>query len=97
MFNICDGLNISTLDPRGLTVTGGLPYFGGPGNNYVTHSIAEAVYMSTRVLVMSARPGRIVAQFDVPFGFPRHQDLRFEPDFARLSGEISHQLRGAHA
>ena len=28
-------------DPRGLTITGGLPYFGGPGNNYVTHSIAE--------------------------------------------------------
>ena len=28
-------------DPRGLTVTGGLPYFGGPGNNYVTHSIAQ--------------------------------------------------------
>jgi acetyl-CoA C-acetyltransferase len=30
-------------DPRGLTLTGGLPYFGGPGNNYVTHSIAEAM------------------------------------------------------
>ncbi|MDP6876791.1 MAG: acetyl-CoA acetyltransferase, partial [Alphaproteobacteria bacterium] len=38
-------------DPRGLTVTGGLPYFGGPGNNYVTHSIAE---MMNRV---RANPG----------------------------------------
>jgi len=39
----CDEMNISLDDPRGLTVTGGLPYFGGPGNNYVTHSIAEMV------------------------------------------------------
>ena len=35
-----DALGIATDDPRGLTVTGGLPYFGGPGNNYTTHSIA---------------------------------------------------------
>ena len=34
-----DALGIEALDPRGLTVTGGLPYHGGPGNNYVTHSI----------------------------------------------------------
>jgi acetyl-CoA C-acetyltransferase len=33
-------LGLSTDDPRGLTVTGGLPYFGGPGNNYTTHAIA---------------------------------------------------------
>jgi acetyl-CoA C-acetyltransferase len=36
-----DGLGLSPDDPRGLTVTGGLPYFGGPGNNYSTHAIAE--------------------------------------------------------
>jgi acetyl-CoA C-acetyltransferase len=35
-----NALGLSTKDPRGFTVTGGLPYFGGPGNNYVTHSIA---------------------------------------------------------
>jgi len=34
-----DALGLDPLDPRGLTVTGGLPYHGGPGNNYVTHSI----------------------------------------------------------
>lgn len=34
-------MGIPADDPRGLTVTGGLPYFGGPGNNYVTHSIAQ--------------------------------------------------------
>jgi acetyl-CoA C-acetyltransferase len=37
---VCDELGIAHDDPRGLTVTGGLPYFGGPGNNYVMHSIA---------------------------------------------------------
>ncbi|USG62532.1 acetyl-CoA acetyltransferase [Sneathiella marina] len=37
----CREMGIEEEDPRGLTVTGGLPYFGGPGNNYVTHAIAE--------------------------------------------------------
>ena len=64
---------------------------------FITHSISEAVFLSTRVLVMSARPGRIVADFAVDFPYPRVPDLRFEPAFARLSGEISHALRGAHA
>ena len=39
----CDEMGIASNDPRGLTITGGLPYFGGPGNNYVTHSIAEMI------------------------------------------------------
>lgn len=42
--NICDGLGLSATDPRGLTVTGGLPYFGGAGNNYSMHAIAEVVH-----------------------------------------------------
>ena len=63
---------------------------------FITHSISEAVYMSTKVLVMSARPGRIVASFDVPFGINRSHDLRYQPEFAELCGEISHSLRGAH-
>jgi acetyl-CoA C-acetyltransferase len=37
----CQEMSVEEDDPRGLTVTGGLPYFGGPGNNYVTHSISE--------------------------------------------------------
>lgn len=38
-----DGLGLSAQDPRGLTVTGGLPYFGGAGNNYSTHAFASMV------------------------------------------------------
>jgi NitT/TauT family transport system ATP-binding protein len=63
---------------------------------FITHSISEAVFMSTRVLVMSARPGRIVEEFHVPFEYPRSPDLRFEPEFATLSGEVSKALRGVH-
>jgi acetyl-CoA C-acetyltransferase len=43
VFNICDGLGLAPDDERGLTLTGGLPFFGGPGNNYSLHGIAEAV------------------------------------------------------
>jgi NitT/TauT family transport system ATP-binding protein len=64
---------------------------------FITHSITEAVYLSTRVAVMSPRPGRIVAEFDVPFGYPRTHDLRYEPEFAALAGEVSHALRESHA
>src|SRR5205823_6292149 len=43
VFNICDGVGLAADDPRGLTLTGGLPFFGGPGNNYSMHGIAETV------------------------------------------------------
>ncbi|MBB2910739.1 acetyl-CoA C-acetyltransferase [Streptosporangium becharense] len=49
--NICDGLGLTGDDPRGLTVTGGLPFFGGAGNNYSMHAIAEVVQR------LRARPG----------------------------------------
>ncbi len=64
---------------------------------FITHSIYEAVFLSTRVIVMSGRPGRIVGDFDIPFGYPRSHDLRFEPGFAELTGQVSHALRGAHS
>jgi NitT/TauT family transport system ATP-binding protein len=63
---------------------------------FITHSISEAVFMSTRVLVMSGRPGRILADIDVPFEYPRHPALRYEPAFAELSGRVSEHLKEAH-
>lgn len=39
----CDEIGLAEDDPRGLSLTGGLPFFGGPGNNYVTHAIAHMV------------------------------------------------------
>jgi acetyl-CoA C-acetyltransferase len=49
--NICDGLDLAADDPRGLTLTGGLPFFGGAGNNYSMHGIAETVHR------LRAKPG----------------------------------------
>lgn len=43
VFNQCDHFGIAADDPRGLTLTGGLPFFGGAGNNYSAHAICEAV------------------------------------------------------
>jgi len=63
---------------------------------FITHSVAEAVYLSTRVLVMSGRPGSIVASFDIPFDMPRDPDIRFTAEFGALVGEISHALREGH-
>jgi NitT/TauT family transport system ATP-binding protein len=62
---------------------------------FVTHSISEAVYLSSRVLVMAPRPGRVIAEFDVPFDYPRSPHLRYEPDFSALSHEVAECLRGA--
>jgi NitT/TauT family transport system ATP-binding protein len=63
---------------------------------FITHSIQEAVFLSTRVLVMSARPGRIVGDFDVPFEYPRTEEIRYSPEFAELSGRVSEALRDGH-
>ncbi len=63
---------------------------------FITHSIYEAVYLSTRVLVMSSRPGTLVGSFNVPYEYPRDPKLRFEPEFAELAGQVSECLREAH-
>ncbi len=63
----------------------------------VTHSVAEAVFLADRVLVMSPRPGRIVGQIAVPFGRSRPAELRADAAFARLAGEVSRTLREAAA
>jgi NitT/TauT family transport system ATP-binding protein len=62
---------------------------------FVTHSVAEAVYLSTRVVVMSERPGRVLGDFEVPFHFPRLPQLRFEDRFSLIAGRVSRCLRGA--
>jgi len=43
VFNLIDAFALDRADPRGWTLTGGLPFFGGAGNNYAAHAIAEAV------------------------------------------------------
>jgi NitT/TauT family transport system ATP-binding protein len=60
---------------------------------FVTHNMAEAAFLSTRILVMSPRPGTIVADVAVPFATPRRPELRAEAEFARFVGELGRTLR----
>ncbi len=64
---------------------------------FVTHSVAEAAFLSQRVLVMSARPGRILADIPIPFPYPRTPPLRGTAEFVRITSEISRQLAHADA
>lgn len=60
---------------------------------FITHSVAEAVFLSTRVVVMSGRPGTVIADIGIPFEYPRVPGLRYTPEFGALCGEISQHLR----
>ena len=63
---------------------------------FVTHSIPEAVYLSDRVVVLSARPGRVAAVVDVPLG-DRTEDTRQAPEFFATVTEVREALRGRTA
>ena len=54
----------------------------------ITHSILEAVYLSDRVIVMSARPGRVLDDIRVPFARPRRLSLREDPEFVDITRRI---------
>lgn len=60
---------------------------------FVTHNVAEAVFLSQRILVMDTRPGTITAEIEIPFGYPRTPDLRASAEFAELTGQVSRALR----
>jgi NitT/TauT family transport system ATP-binding protein len=64
---------------------------------FVTHNVSEAVFLSQRVVVMRAHPGSVGRIVEVPFSYPRAPSLRGDPEFARLTGAISEQLRESAA
>jgi NitT/TauT family transport system ATP-binding protein len=55
---------------------------------FVTHDIDEAIYLSTRILVFSARPGRVIRDMAVPFGAERPLELKVSPEFLQLKREL---------
>ena len=63
---------------------------------FVTHSVVEAVFLSQRVLVMAARPGRVVAEVRVPQPYPRSADFRGSSAFADACRAVAAALENAH-
>jgi len=61
---------------------------------FVTHDVEEAIYLSTRILVFSARPGAIIRDVEIPFGpsAAREPDLKLTPAFIELKRELFHLL-----
>ncbi|MFH5773679.1 ABC transporter ATP-binding protein [Paracoccus sp. NGMCC 1.201697] len=64
---------------------------------FVTHSIPEAVYLSTRIVVMSPRPGRITRVIDSPLPRDRPLEIRDTPEFIRIAQEVREGLREGHS
>jgi ABC-type nitrate/sulfonate/bicarbonate transport system ATPase subunit len=60
---------------------------------FVTHDIDEAVFLGSRVVVMSARPGRIKLDRAVPLAYPRHYSVKTTREFADLKAELTEQVR----
>ncbi len=60
---------------------------------FVTHDIDEAVFMASRVVVMSARPGRIKLDRTVSLPHPRHYSMKTTPVFSELKAELTEQVR----
>ncbi|MBT9382990.1 ABC transporter ATP-binding protein [Pseudooceanicola sp. CBS1P-1] len=62
---------------------------------FVTHSVFESVFLSDRILVMAARPGRIIKEIQVPEPYPRGIEWRTSAEYARIARETSDTLHGA--
>jgi ABC-type nitrate/sulfonate/bicarbonate transport system ATPase subunit len=60
---------------------------------FVTHDIDEAVFMGSRVVVMSARPGRIKLDRAVPLAHPRRYSIKTTPAFTELKAELTEAVR----
>jgi NitT/TauT family transport system ATP-binding protein len=64
---------------------------------FVTHSIYEAVFLSTRIVVMAARPGRVIREIAIDAPFPRDDRFRVSPRFTQLCAEVMDALTEAQA
>ncbi len=64
---------------------------------FVTHSIHEAVFLSSRVVMMAARPGRVVEEFRIAAPYPRTADFMVSPEFSRYAKQLQDSLLRASA
>lgn len=63
----------------------------------ITHSVEEALYLSSKILVISARPSRIRRVIEVPFAYPRHPELHDTQEFAELRSEVRDMVMAEYA
>lgn len=93
-FGALDAMTRDEMNLELLRVWGDEPGLGAPRKTvlFVTHSIAEAVFLADRVVVMTPRPGRVARIFDVPLPRPRTVATRAEPEFGRLALAIHQAL-----
>jgi NitT/TauT family transport system ATP-binding protein len=75
-----DGELVALWKKRGLTIV------------FVTHSIHEAVFLSTRVVMMAARPGRVVEEFRIGEPHPRTAEFMVTPQFSRYAKQLQDSL-----
>jgi NitT/TauT family transport system ATP-binding protein len=59
---------------------------------FITHDVDEAVFLSNRVIVMAARPGRIYDVIDVDLPYPRDEEVRLSPEFGELRNRVWHSV-----
>ena len=64
---------------------------------FVTHSIAEAVYLADEILVFSKRPGRIIDRIKIELAYPRKAEMRYTPQFASYERRAGAGLGVIHA
>lgn len=92
-FGALDDMTRNRLNEELLTLRAAAPFTA----LFVTHSVAEAVFLSNRIVVMAAAPGRVHRSIDVPFAYPRANDLRRSGEYHRLVDETAQALRETEA
>ena len=60
---------------------------------FVTHDIEESIFLASRVVVMSARPGRIKADLRIDLPYPRHYTIKTSPEFSQLKARLTEEIR----
>jgi len=90
-FGALDDMTRESLNEQLVNMFASDPFAG----LFVTHSVRESVFLSSRVVVLSPRPGRIAADIPIPFAFPRTAALTYTSEFTDVMAQVARALREA--